>query len=218
MTKKLKDETSTMIDKLASIKNRHITGYSLLLGIILVCIIKIGSMQAIQITEHESINQHIWDLKMNGYTEEVYKYFDKKTKNRKVTIALLETALLDRVPVSVFYGMAYVESRYKHNSVGKNKGGTRDYGLVQLNSKSYKKYSKKYLMDIINNVTLSSSHIRRLYRKEKSWMRAVLLYNCGSYGNVSAHSTKHMLKVMDYAKALRGNFRKEFKDLLSEGK
>lgn len=87
-----------------------------------------------------------------------------------------------------------VESSWRPNVV--SVGG--DGGLMQLNSKVYKNYTTKELLDIKTNLKLGIKHLSdaRKYSKFKDHeINWIVYYNCGAVSNTFKYPGKHKYVV-----------------------
>jgi soluble lytic murein transglycosylase-like protein len=95
------------------------------------------------------------------------------------------------IPLNIFYNLIYEESRWKATAINRNKNGTMDRGLMQLNSRyqSYfvnKFFNSKFVFDIFNpyhNIEVGANYLKSLHNKYGNWKTSIMAYNCGP-GNV----------------------------------
>lgn len=89
------------------------------------------------------------------------------------------------VPVSLLFAVSFTESSFKPTARNKNRNGTRDYGLMQINSiwaKQAKKMGYSWQQIKSNPCTniMFGSHILKANKKRLgSWRAAVGAYNAG---------------------------------------
>ncbi len=89
------------------------------------------------------------------------------------------------VPMSLLLAVAFTESSFKANSLNKNKNGTHDYGLMQINSiwsKDAKRHGfswEKIKKDPCTNVMFGSFILKQNKKRLGSWSKAIGAYNAG---------------------------------------
>jgi len=97
-----------------------------------------------------------------------------------------------QVPLALVLAMIEIESRWDPDAVNRhNNDGSYDYGLTQLNSQVYSKYTERELKRPELNLRLGFSHLRELYDQYGTWEYAIYRYN--------GHGTpafRHMVKVL----------------------
>lgn len=82
-------------------------------------------------------------LKKQGENIDQSKLLTSPTFNKNIGVDIKnhnttcwdEAAKYHKVDPWLLYAIAYVESRFNPNAIGKNKNGTRDIGLMQINDK-----------------------------------------------------------------------------------
>jgi hypothetical protein len=160
------------------------------------------------------INNLIRNMAIDGQMEKIYLFYDRYTKNREITILIVNNALSNNIPINIFFGIAYCESRFIPEAVGKkNNDGSKDYGLFQLNSNVYSKYEKKYLMRPVNNIRLAASHLLNNYEKYNNWYEGIMAYNGGNTREVPNRVIKYMVNVYRYAEKIDIEFYKYIKNI-----
>lgn len=91
-----------------------------------------------------------------------------------------------KVPEIIAYRLITYESGWNENKTIKNRNGTFDYGLMQLNSRYISYFAEQYLdgadlrpLNPDENLTAGMRHLRRMYDLTGDWYSAVCAYNCG---------------------------------------
>ncbi len=160
----------------------------------------------------DGVNNRIKEMIREGRVEEVYRFYDGYTANRDITFLLVSNAITYEIPIHFLFGLAWTESEFYPNAVngGGNTDGTADYGLMQLNSHTYRDFDQAYLMTPENNVRLSCEHLRRDYDRYGNWYEALLAYNAGNTELVRNSTIKHFIEVMEFSKMLNIAFSEAF--------
>ena len=93
------------------------------------------------------------------------------------------------VPEYIMARLITYESGWNPKHINKNKNGTKDYGLCQLNSAGLydlaRWHNKGVAFDPLDwndNLRIGIKHLRFLYQETGSWWSAVAAYNMGLYG------------------------------------
>lgn len=124
-----------------------------------------------------------------------------------------EAANKHNVPLNLLLAVSYTESRFKLGLSHKNRNGTRDYGLMQINSiwsKQAKKMGYSWQKIKTNPCTniMFGSHILKYNRKRMgSWSAAIGAYNAGFGKTPKAKKRRqryYQLVMRHHAVAQRG--------------
>lgn len=160
----------------------------------------------------EGVNSRVKELIREGNVESVYEFYDRFTENRDITYLLVSNGITYEIPIHFLFGLAWTESEFYPNAVNgdRNSDGTADYGLMQLNSHTYKDYDRAYLMTPENNVRLSCEHLRRGYDLYGNWYEALLAYNAGNTELIRNSTIKHFIGVLEFSKMLNIRFSEAF--------
>lgn len=108
------------------------------------------------------------------------------------------------VPVNLLFAVAFTESSFKANSLNKNKNGSHDYGLMQINSiwaKDAKRHGfswEKIKKDPCTNVLFGSYILKQNKKRLGSWSKAIGAYNAGFSNSPKAKKVRkrYYSKVM----------------------
>ena len=172
--------------------------------ILLTCYLNTGH----EIGNRNHINKRIIEMFNAGRADDVYNFYNGFIKNRIATIYIISTALIFKIPVHYFIGLAYQESRFDFDEISKrNTDGSIDIGGYQLNSNQYKKYKIDYLLELENNIRLAGAHLTANYLNAGDWYTAVGIYNAGNENNVNF---RHVRNILLYADMLDEKFADKF--------
>lgn len=132
--------------------------------------------------------------------------FGVPNKYKATLIAICEKY---QVPASILAGVIFAESNWSPNIINKNKNGTIDIGLAQLNSRYLHEFAMKdnngikiNPNDPLVSLSVAASYLSRLYKMHGTWQLAVAAYNCGpgnvARGTIPASTTKYVEKIMNF--------------------
>lgn len=125
------------------------------------------------------------------------------------------------VPMKILLAVSYTESRFKSKARNSNRNGTRDYGLMQINS-IWASHAKKLgfswqhiKSDPCTNVMFGSYILRQNYKRMGSWKGAIGAYNAGFGKTPKARKRRlHYYRlVMKHREVAQRHFKKSRKKL-----
>lgn len=114
------------------------------------------------------------------------------------------------VPIWIIARVIEIESNWNSKAINKNKDGSYDYGIMQLNSKYIRGYfdwkfndnKKINYYDPYINMEIGVKYLKHLYDYHKSWREAVAAYNCGSSkvlrNEIPLSTKRYVEKVFQY--------------------
>jgi hypothetical protein len=159
----------------------------------------------------ENINQFVLDNMSNSKQEKIFNIYDGYTKNRQITNLIVMNALSKKIPINLFFALAYAESNFKSVRSRTNSDGSYDIGLFQLNSYVYKKYDDSELIDPVFNTHMASLHLLNNYERFKSWEEAIMAYNCGNIKSIPERTAKYLSKILKFEQELNEVMFENFK-------
>lgn len=111
----------------------------------------------------------------------------------------------DQVPTSLLMAVIVSESEWNPRAIRTNPNGSKDVGLLQLNTNSIPTF-EKLIGKKINPYSISDSihagmsYLSYLYTRLGSWKKAIMAYNCGPYavetGRIPARTQIYAKKVI----------------------
>lgn len=113
------------------------------------------------------------------------------------------------VKIDIALGTVYVESKFNPDCTNKNRNGSVDKGLFQINECNYEALEKKYdgfdPMNIYQNIEAGIYLISEAMKHDATPTCYMMVYNMGAGGakknwNVGRYSTEYSRKVANYAK------------------
>jgi len=160
------------------------------------------------------INQIIQSELVKGNTALIYDFYNKFTHNEEITFYIIHYALEYEIPVNMLFALSKQESGFNAKAIGKNDNNTYDYGLMQLNSNTFKEWiknnSKESIFIIKNNVRLSAQFLAEKYAIYNNWTEAFISYNAGNTIKIGNHTIKHFHNVLKYEKEFDVAFNERF--------
>lgn len=156
------------------------------------------------------VNDIVKYLLIRGHGEKIFSFYDKWTNDREISMLLVNTCILIKTPLHKTFALVKEESGFRKNAVNDaNSNGTTDRGLFQLNSGSYKNYTREELLHPEINIRLGCEHFLEEYNKQKKhWNKALVSYNKGSFSSLTAINTIRLFNILDTERELNIKFLK----------
>jgi hypothetical protein len=130
----------------------------------------------------------------------VTAFFGDIVHSRELARIILANADVFNIPPSLAFALCWEESRFKVRATGqKNRNGSIDRGLFQLNDKSFPHLSEKDFFDSRINSHYGLSHLRWCLDAGGSLVAGLAMYNAGT-NRVSAGGTPKM--TLDYVSSV----------------
>lgn len=143
--------------------------------------------------QREEINKAIRDRIEQDQIDQVAQIYKDLVGNPVLVYSIIGYAVEYDIPVSLLFSIIYVESSFNPKAINKNSNGTYDYGLMSLNSKTFKGYSREQLYNIETNLRLGCEYLVWLKKRYKTWGESVIHYN----GLYTKGAGSYMVKVME---------------------
>lgn len=136
----------------------------------------------------------------------VVSFYNKITHSTDVTLAIVENADANDIPLSLAFALAYTESRYKIRAINKNKNTSIDRGLFQLNNNSFPKLTEVEFYDPYISAKYGLAHLRFCLDTAGNETAALAMYNAGTTrvrSNGTPQSTLNYVDlIMNYREGL----------------
>lgn len=146
------------------------------------------------ILERNQITEAIRIYMVEGRLDEVAGFYNEYVKNFELTYLILAAAHMYDIPANILFSVVFAESGFDVHAVNNGNGnGTSDYGLMQLNSNTFKGYTKKQLMDRYTNLQLGCKYLKKNFERYGTWEEAVMYYNGFSKASV-IHQSRVLVK------------------------
>ena len=117
------------------------------------------------------------------------------TGNREVSLAILEAAEENNIPLSLAFSLAYAESRYKPTAKNVNTNGSVDRGLFQLNSGTFPTLTEAQFYDPKVSAHKGLEHLRFCLDTAGNEIAAMAMYNAGTN---KVHDNRTPKVTLDY--------------------
>jgi soluble lytic murein transglycosylase-like protein len=102
-------------------------------------------------------------------------------KNNMVIDSIILCSEKFNLSEELITAIIFTESTFDENAMNENKD-SKDIGLMQLNTKTFKNYTISELYDIEFNIINGSKLLRSLIDKfDGNLLKAICAYNCGEY-------------------------------------
>ena len=157
------------------------------------------------------VNSIIESLKDRAAAIEFYGRF---SGNEGIAETIMERALELDLPVHVAFALAWRESRFDPRAVSPpNRGGTRDWGLFQLNDGGRRDWSAGDFFNVEKNTHNALSYLRQCIASMGDLELGLAAYNAGIYGvrtrGIPATTRKYIQSILAYEKGLDKAFGRE---------
>jgi soluble lytic murein transglycosylase-like protein len=145
---------------------------------------------------------------IESYTA-VMSFLEEEVGCSDIRDTIVKHALDHNIPVLTAVSLAWQESRYNSLAINRNSSST-DYGLFQLNSKTFSTFTSDQLFDIDTNTKEAMTFLNYLILRFESWDMALVAYNAGPSAVVNRripwttfnHVTKINSKIAELEKRL----------------
>jgi len=140
------------------------------------------------------------------YKEWVTEFFTAICSNAEIARAILDSCDIFDIPPALAFALCWEESRFNPNAINKkNRDGSVDRGLFQLNNKSFPNLDILSFYDIKINARYGVSHMRNCMNSSGNEISALAMYNAGT-GRVRSTGAPEV--TLNYTSRILGNRRK----------
>jgi len=155
--------------------------------------------------QREEINQIIRDKIDQGAIDRIVSIYAEVCGDPGLAHMITSFSIIYDIPVSLLFAIISVESSFDPNAINRNANGTLDFGLMALNSKTFKRYTREQLYDVRTNLRLGCEHLVWLKKKYGSWGIVVIRYN----GRYEKGADEYLVKVFEKERDYEKLFNKE---------
>jgi hypothetical protein len=165
--------------------------------------IEAGSIQFLSQAAQERSDAILELYRDSVARERVIDFFAGICPSKEIAEVILINANLFDIPPALAFSLAWEESRFNHHAVNsKNRDGSIDRGLFQLNNRSFPRLEMKAFYNANLNAWYGMSHLRYCMDEGGSEVAALAMYNAGT-GRVNSASTPK--STLDYASRILQN-------------
>jgi hypothetical protein len=138
---------------------------------------------------------------------ELVQFYSRYTKNDEIAKIVIEESLDLNVPVNIAFALAWRESQFNPRAVSlPNRGGTRDWGLFQLNDGHRKNWTRADFFDIRKNTRSALAFLKLCIKEMGDLELALAAYNAGIHGvrtrGVPTATKKYVNAILSFEKKL----------------
>jgi soluble lytic murein transglycosylase-like protein len=141
----------------------------------------------------------------------VVDYFGALTGSGEIASLILDKALAFKVPPALAFAVCWEESRFNPRALNrKNRNGSTDRGLFQLNDRSFPAIQSGDFFDPALNVYYGISHLHWCLNTGGTEIAALAMYNAGTNRVRNLGTPKNTLdyihRVLEYRRKLESAF------------
>lgn len=141
----------------------------------------------------------------------VVNFYQNITGDTDVTLAILEYADKNNIPLSLAFSLAYAESRFVTTAINKNTNDSIDRGLFQLNNRTFTQLSEEEFFNPYINAKFGMSHLRFCIDSAGNEIAGLAMYNAGSSkvrkNGTPQRTLNYVSIIMNYKDGLNDLFR-----------
>jgi len=115
------------------------------------------------------------------YKDWVIDFFAALCSSQEIAVAILVNSDLYDVPPALAFALCWEESRFNPRAINrKNRDGSIDRGLFQLNSRSYPNIEASVFYNVNSNARYGVNHLKSCLDSGASEVSALAMYNAGA--------------------------------------
>lgn len=146
------------------------------------------------------------DIQVEPVPDVVFAVAEEYSISADLAYIIVQEAQEHGIPVRLLCTLIYAESQFCiHARSRQNANGTRDYGLMQLNSANYEHFKVVYMderdYNILSpqaNVHIGASYLADMYKIFGNWTQSLAAYNAGMYAAYCMRVPKSTVKYVRY--------------------
>lgn len=153
-----------------------------------------------------------WSLNLYrnpSHRQVVLDFYTEFSGDPAIAQAILEACDSNEIPPGLAFALVATESDFNPRALGYN-SRSRDYGLFQLNSKTYPDLKPEEAFDPQTNAGLGAAHIRQSLEVSQSLSEALAVYNAGPRralsGRLPPSTREYVRKVLNLKNDLENRF------------
>lgn len=154
------------------------------------------------------------ELYRNPSTRAAVEWFYLRvTGNRDVTMAVLDAANREDIPLDLAFSLCHTESRFNRFAYNVNANGSIDRGLFQLNDRTFPRLEEDEFFAAETSARLGMKHLRFCMNVAGNDLTAVAMYNAGvtrvRNDQTPASTLRYVSRIASYRSNLRTAFNEE---------
>lgn len=154
------------------------------------------------------------ELYRNPSTRAAVEWFYLRvTGNRDVTMAVLDAANREDIPLSLAFALCHTESRFNRYAYNLNANGSVDRGLFQLNDRTFPRLAESDFYTAETSARLGMKHLRFCMNVAGNDLTAVAMYNAGvtrvRNDQTPASTLRYVSRIASYRANLQTAFAEE---------
>ena len=143
-------------------------------------------------------------------------FYLRVTGNRDVTMAVLDAANREDIPLSLAFALCHTESRYNRYAYNLNSNGSIDRGLFQLNDRRFPHLAENDFYTAETSARVGMKHLRFCLNVAGNDLTAVAMYNAGvtrvRNDQTPASTLRYVSRIASYRANLQTAFAEEVLD------
>lgn len=140
-------------------------------------------------------------------------FYLRVTGNRDVTMAVLDAANREDIPLSLAFALCHTESRFNRYAYNLNTNGSIDRGLFQLNDRSFPHLGESDFYAAETSARVGMKHLRFCMNVAGNDLTAVAMYNAGvnrvRNDQTPASTLRYVSRIASYRSNLQTAFEEE---------
>lgn len=140
-------------------------------------------------------------------------FYLRVTGNRDVTMAVLDAANREDIPLSLAFALCHTESRFNRYAYNVNANGSIDRGLFQLNDRTFPRLSESEFYAAETSARFGMKHLRFCMNVAGNDLTAVAMYNAGvnrvRSDKTPASTLRYVSRIASYRANLQTAFAEE---------
>lgn len=139
-------------------------------------------------------------------------FYLRVTGNRDVTMAVLDAANREDIPLDLAFALCHTESRYNRYAYNLNANGSVDRGLFQLNDRTFPRLEESEFYAAETSARLGMKHLRFCLNVAGNDLTAVAMYNAGVSRVRNDQTPSSTLRYVNRIASYRSNLKTAFEE------
>ncbi len=147
--------------------------------------------------------------------DDVYNFLVETVGSQKITETILFFIEKEHLPIETVFALVFTESNFNPNASNSN-STSQDFGLFQLNSRTFRHLTQEELFDLETNVMLGTQYLKYAYSLMNNTDKALAVYNAGPSrplrGIIPLTTQNYIKKINRYTTILIQKFSQYMKE------